>query len=215
MLEIVHPTIERYLERLPRHGDPILRQMEAQAAREDFPIVGPQVGRLLMTLALAINARRVFEMGSGFGYSGLWFAKALPDGGCVTLTDTSAARSKQAQDYFDQAREGDKAQCLVGDAIELVQQATGPFDIIFLDADKARYPLAFKAALPKLRPGGLLIADNVLWFGQVTEPNPDSDTQGILEFTRLIYTTPMLSSSILPLRDGVSISLKRNPHPSH
>jgi len=209
MLEIVHPAIVQYLERLPAHQDPVLRRMEAQAEREDFPIVGPLVGRLLMILAGAIGARRIFEMGSGFGYSGLWCAKALPNGGRVTLTDTSAVRCQQAQAYFEQAGQADKVECLVGDAVQLLQQTAGPFDLIFLDADKARYPVAFQAALPKLRPGGLFVADNALWAGRVVEPNPDADTKGIIEFTRLIMTNPEVSSSILPLRDGVSISVKR------
>ena len=207
-LDIVHPNIVRYLERLPKLDEPILREMELRADREEFPIVGPQVGGLLMLLARSIGAQRVFEMGSGFGYSGLWFAKALPIGGRITLTDTSAARSKQALAYFEKARQADKVECLTGDAIELIQKAAGPFDVIFLDADKARYPLAFKVALPKLRPGGLFIADNVLWFGKVTEQRPDADTQGILAFTKALFATPGVLSTVLPLRDGVSISLK-------
>ena len=89
-LDILHPKISEYLRRLPKHRDPVLEKMERQAAREDFPMIGPQVGQLLMVLTRAMGARRVFEMGSGFGYSGAWFAKALPDGGLVTFTDTSA-----------------------------------------------------------------------------------------------------------------------------
>ena len=207
-LDIVHPSIARYLERLPKSEDPILREMERKAERESFPIVGPQVGGLLRMLARAIGARRVFEMGSGFGYSGLWFAKALPAGGRITLTDTSATRLKQARAYFERAGQADKVECLTGDAIELIQQAPGPFDVIFLDADKARYPLAWKVALPTLRPGGFFIADNVLWSGRVIGQHPDAETQGILAFTRLIHLTPDVASCILPLRDGVSVSLK-------
>ena len=182
--------------------------MEARADRADFPIVGPLVGRLLWILARAIGARRVFEMGSGFGYSGLWFARALPRGGRVTLTDTSPERSRQARRYFQRARQADKMVFLVGDAMELVSQADGLFDLIFLDADKARYPLALRAALPKLRRGGVFIADNVLWFGRVLNRRPNAETSGILEFTRLIQTDQRLATSILPIRDGVSVSLK-------
>jgi len=182
--------------------------MEAKAKRENFPIVGPQVGPLLMILERAVGARRIFEMGSGFGYSGLWFAKALPKGGLVTLTEYSAARSRAARAYCQQAGQRHKVRCLEGDGIELIQQERGPFDVIYLDADKKDYPLALKAALPKLRIGGLFIADNVLWSGKVLDQHPDENTKGILEFTRLIYSTPDLLSSIIPLRDGVSVSLK-------
>ena len=207
-MEILHPKIDAYLQGLPPHDDPVLRKMEAQADQEDFPIVGSQVGPLLMLLARAIGARRVFEMGSGYGYSGLWFAKAMPKDGRVTLTDYSDTRCKEAEAYVNEAGHGSTVRCLVGDGIELIKRERGPFDVIFLDADKKDYPLALKTGLPKLRPGGLFIADNVLWFGQVLDPHPDEDTRGILEFTRLIYRTPGLSSSIIPLRDGVSVSLK-------
>ena len=208
MIELLHPKIEQYLAKLAAHDDSVLRAMEAKAAREEFPIIGPQVGRLLLLLTRAVGAKRIFEMGSGFGYSALWFAKGLPANGRVTLTDTSATRAREARRYFTHAKQARKMVQLVGDAIELIRSQPGPFDIIFLDADKARYPLALRAAWPKLRSGGLLIADNVLWFGQVLERHPDADTQGILEFTRLIHTTPGMCSSVLPSRDGVSISLK-------
>ncbi len=208
MLELLRPEIARYLARLPSHDDPVLRRMERQAAREEFPIVGPKVGQVLMLLARAIGAKRIFEMGSGFGYSGLWFAKALPKDGRITFTDISAQRSRQARHYMAQAHQQRKVTYLVGDAIALIRRARGPFDVIFLDADKARYPLAFKAAWPKLRRGGLFIADNLHWSGLVAKPRPDVETRGILAMTRLLYTTPGLISSILPLRDGVSVTLK-------
>ena len=207
-MEILHPRIEAYLATRAPHGDPILSEMEGRAEREEFPIVGPQVGRLLMLLARAIRARRIFEVGSGFGYSALWFAKALPRGGRVTLTEYSADHSRAARDYLSRAGQGPKARCLVGDGLELLRRARESFDLIFLDADKRQYPAAFRAGLPKLRAGGLFVADNLLWFGGVLDPRPDADTRGILEFTRLIHQTPGLLSRIVPLRDGVSVSLK-------
>ena len=173
--------------------------------------MGPLVGRLLATFARAIHAKRVFEMGSGYGYSGLWFAEALPDDGKVMMTDLSKTNAQEAKDYFVRARQDKKFEFLVGDAVELIDKVPGPFDIVFIDMDKARYPFGFHKALPKLRDGGLLMADNVLWFGHVLDKNPDEDTKGILEFTRLISRTPSLSTTIIPLRDGVSVSLKENP----
>lgn len=207
-MDIVHPAIEAYLATLAPPSVPVLREMEARAEQEDFPIVGPLVGRLLAVLAKAIGARRVFEMGSGFGYSGLWFASSLPEAGTVILTDTSKTRAKQAQDYFARAGQSRKLEFRIGDAIDLIQDDTGPFDIVFLDLDKQRYPLAFRTALPKLRVGGLLIADNVLWFGSVVTEDPDPDVVGIKQFGRLLYDTPTIASTVIPLRDGVSVSLK-------
>ena len=208
MLTLLPRNIEAYLAKRASHKDTVLRKMEQKADREGFPIVGPQVGQMLLLMARSINATRIFEMGSGFGYSALWFAKALPASGCVTLTETASTRSLEAEAFFRKARKKSNAQFLIGDAIELIAKEQGQFDVIFLDADKARYPLAFKVALPKLRRGGLFIADNVLWSGQVAEPSPDADARGILEFTDLIFGTRGITSSIIPLRDGVSISLK-------
>ncbi|HEX9780566.1 MAG TPA: O-methyltransferase [bacterium] len=212
MLTLVEAAVEAYLAGRAAHDDPVLTAMERQAAEEDFPIVGPQVGRLLMVLAGALGARRVAELGSGFGYSALWFAKALPDDGQVWLTDTSAARLKQAAGYARRAGSAGKIRMRRGDALALIRRMEGPFDIIFLDADKARYAEALEAALPKLRPGGLFIADNVLWSGKVASPDPnDDDTRGILAFTDRLLAHPHLKTAIVPVRDGVSISLNLQP----
>lgn len=205
---IIYPAIERYLHEATPASPPVLRKLEARAAKEVFPVVGPLVGRLLALLAGAIQARTVFELGSGFGYSALWFASALPSDGRVVLTDTSAAHLKQAQGYFEEAGETSKAEFQRGDALELVRAYPGPCDIIFIDMDKARYPAALAAALPKLRSGGLLIADNVLWSGRVAQPRPDADTAGLQEFTRALYAARELATTMLPLRDGVAVSLK-------
>ncbi len=208
MIDIVHPAIEDYLTSLAPPSDPVLREIEARAKKEDFPIVGPLVGRLLAVLAKAINARVVFEMGSGYGYSGLWFAHALPKQGKIILTDTSHARAKQAQAYFAKANQASKLDVRVGDAVELIEQASGPFDVVFIDIEKERYPLAFQKALPKLRVGGLLIADNVLWFGSVVTDSTEPDVVAIKQFGRLLYETPTTLSTVIPLRDGVSVSIK-------
>lgn len=208
MIDIIHPAIEEYLEKLAPQSSPVFREMEERAAREDFPIVGPLVGRLLAVLARAINARTVFEMGSGFGYSGLWLASAVPDEGKVVLTDTSPSYAQEAKAYFTKAHQAHKLEFLIGDAVELLDRVPGTIDLVFIDMDKTRYPLALHKALPKLRVGGLLAADNVLWFGSVVTNDPDPDVVAIKQFGRLLYETPNLWSTVLPLRDGVSISVK-------
>ena len=205
---ILQPEIETYLSRYTRRPYPIFQEMEMQAERENFPIVGPLVGPLLSLLAKTVNAKSIFEMGSGYGYSGLWFASALPEDGKVIMTDGSKRYAEETKSYFKKAGQEKKYEFKMGDAVELIDEVPGPFDIIFIDMDKARYPVGFQKALPKLRKGGLLMADNVLWFGHVLDKTPDEDTRGILEFTRLIYETPSLRSAIIPLRDGVSVSLK-------
>lgn len=208
-MDIVHPEIERYLGELFPSTDPILKEMERQAERERFPIVGPLVGRLLALMARTIGARRVFEFGSGFGYSAYWFLQGMDGQGTVILTDDDAANATRARDYFKRAGLSDRVEIHIGDAFEIIDTRPGPFDVVLVDCEKARYPSACEKALPKLRPGGLLIGDNLLWSGRVVERSEEPSTIGIQQFTRLITTDARLMTTILPIRDGVSLSLKR------
>jgi predicted O-methyltransferase YrrM len=208
-MDIVNSDIERYLADLFPSTDPILKEMEQLAEREEFPIVGPLVGRLLALMARTIAARRVFEFGSGFGYSAYWFLQGMDGRGTVVMTDDEEENAKRARDYFKKAKLTDRVEIHVGDAFEIVDTQPGPFDIVLVDCEKARYPLAFDKALPKLRPGGLLIGDNILWSGRVLARSEEPSTLGIQQFTRLITTDARLTTTILPLRDGVSMSMKQ------
>lgn len=208
-MDIVHPEIERYLAELFPSADPILKEMERLADRERFPIVGPLVGRLLALMARTIGAQNVFEFGSGFGYSAYWFLQGMNGQGTVIMTDDEEANAKRAREYFAQAKLTDRVRIHVGDAFGIVDTQPGPFDIVLVDCEKARYPSAFEKALPKLRPGGLLIGDNILWSGRVLARSEEPSTIGIQRFTRLITTDARLMTTILPIRDGVSISMKR------
>jgi predicted O-methyltransferase YrrM len=205
---ITSPDIDRYLaEMVPTH-DAVLREMEAEAARTDFPIVGPLVGRLLHLLARAIGARRVFEMGSGFGYSTFWFAHAVGDGGEVFHTDRSEERSRRAFRYLARAGLDGPVRFHTGEAIDILRHTEGMFDVIFLDQDKEPYPAGLRAARARVRPGGLILADNVLWHGQPAGDDDDPATRAIREYNRTAFSAPDLESAIVPLRDGVGIHLK-------
>ena len=205
---VVSPKIDRYLEGLLAEKDPVLREMEKLGRSRDFPIVGPQVGRVLYILAKLTGAKRVFEMGSGFGYSAYWFAKAMPAGGRVYQTEGSEQNSRQAQDFFRQGGLSKKTEFLVGDALQLIDRVKGPLDIVFIDMDKENYPAAFKKAKKRIRKGGLILADNTLWFGKVLEGPCDPQTKGILEFTRLLFNDPDFFATILPIRDGVAVGYR-------
>ncbi len=208
-MDMLNPDIETYLTDLFPSEDAIVKEMERRAEKEHFPIVGPLVGRLLAQMARMIGARRVFEFGSGFGYSAHWFLNGMGDDGVVVLTDDEEANARLAADHFKRAGLSRRVRIEVGDAVEIIDRQRGAFDICFIDCEKARYPLAYEKALPKLRTGGLLIADNVLWSGRVIRRSEEPSTLGIQRFTHLITTNPSLMTTILPLRDGVSISLKR------
>lgn len=207
-MDIVHRDIERYLHGLLPERDPVLRKMERLAEEQEFPAVGPLVGRFLAQLAQMTGARRVLELGSGFGYSAYWWLTGMGDEGEVVLTDGSKAYATLATQFFDEAGWGRRIRFEVGDALATVERLRGPFDIIFIDIDKRQYPDAFRTALPKLKPGGLLVADNVLWFGSVATKDTSPETEAIREFTRLLYGTPGLWTTIVPLRDGVSVTVK-------
>ncbi len=207
-MEILQPKIEKHLYDILPQRDQVLQEMEEFGKVRDFPIVGPLVGRLLCQLTLLTKAKRILEMGSGYGYSAYWFARAIKRGGRVICTEGDPQNKRRALNYFERGGIDDKIEFLVGNALNIIDELKGKFDIIFIDINKSQYPQAFRKALPRLRKGGLLIADNIIWSGRIVEPNPDDSTQGILEFTKLLYTSKQLFTTIIPLRDGVSVSIK-------
>jgi predicted O-methyltransferase YrrM len=209
-VDIVHPDIDRYLKDLACPVDPILREMEVLAAERSFPIVGPQVGRLLYVIALSISARRVIELGSGFGYSAYWFAKAVGPRGLVVLSEASPERADEAAQFLRRAGFADRIRIEVGDALTIADRIGGEFDIVFNDVDKELYPEVFSRASSLLRPGGLLICDNMLWFGTVLEERPaQASTLGVQRLTRLLFDSAEFETALIPIRDGVSVSVRR------
>ena len=207
---ITVPVVEDYLYSLLPARDEVLTEIEAQAAKRDIPIVGPAVGRILYQLALMIGAKTIFELGSAIGYSTIWWARAVGEAGRVIYTDGDRKKAEEARRYFDRAGVSGKITLKTGDALELLSEEKQQFDIIFNDVDKEDYPRVFKLVLPRLRKGGLFVTDNVLWSGKVTQKNPsEASTKAILEFNRLLYGSPDLFTTILPIRDGVSVAVKK------
>jgi caffeoyl-CoA O-methyltransferase len=205
---ITNPRINDYLLKVQRDRHPILRPMEAYAERHGFPIIGPLVGRVLYQLARAIRARRVFELGSGYGYTAVWFALAVGPRGRVVMTEGDPKNSERAMRYLKSARLAGRVTPLVGDAIGHLERERGTFDVILNDIDKWQYPEVLPVARKKLRKGGLLITDNMLWSGRVLRKRGDRNTRGIQELTRLLYRAPDFYTTLLPIRDGVTVSIK-------
>lgn len=208
---ITNPAVEEYLYRLIPERDPVLSEMEQIASERRIPIVGPLVGRLLHQIAEMIGAKNVFEMGSAIGYSTIWWARALSDGGRVIYTDGDRNNADQARRFFERAGVLDRIDVRVGDAMEILSESKAEYDIIFNDVDKEDYPRVFRVAVPRLRKGGLLISDNTLWHGDVADPEFDNDerTRAIREFNRLMYESKDLLTTILPLRDGIAVARKQ------
>lgn len=208
-MNLIAPELDRYILDLLPPRDPVIAEMEVYAAEHDVPIVGPAVGTLLETLARSISAERVFEMGSAIGYSTAFFARAVGRGGQVVYTDGSAEKAEQARGYLSRM-EGDvldRVQIRVGDAAALLDATTGYYDVIFIDVDKDGYPRCLQSAAPRVRRGGYLVADNVLWSGKVVDPAvQDAATEGIRQFNKRLFALQEFRTVIVPLRDGVAIA---------
>lgn len=206
---ITNPGVERYLYGTLPERDAVLQEMEEDAAQRKVPIVGPAVARLLYLLAKSIGAKRIFEMGSAIGYSTIWLARAVGEGGNVIYTDGDPKNAERARRNFERAGVASRITVKVGDALEILsEQNKEPFDIIFNDVDKEAYPRVFRLAPPRVRRGGLFITDNVLWNGRVADPKPDATTKIIMDFNRLVMNSPEFFTTILPIRDGVAVAWK-------
>ena len=208
---ITSADVEKYIYDLLPGRDEVLSEMEELAKKDDIPIVGPAVGRFFYQLAKLTGARSIFELGSAIGYSTIWWAKAVEPNGKVIYTDTDPKNAEKASGYFRRAGVQNCVQVEVGDALEVLQRESGPFDIIFNDVDKRLYPRVFPLALSKLRRGGIFVTDNVLWSGRVVKATSEQDdaTRAIAEFNRMLYATTELWTTILPLRDGIAICWKK------
>ena len=205
---ILNSKVEEYLAGLLPKRDAVISEMELYAKRHDVPIIGPAVARSIFLLAQIAGAKRIFEMGSAIGYSTIWLARAAGPEAEVYYTDGDSANAARARGYFKRAGVEHQIQIMTGDAVNLIDQLPGEFDLIFIDVDKHQYPEALRKAVPRLRSGGLLITDNVLWSGKVTAKAKDPQTRAIQQFNELIYSSHELFPVIIPLRDGVAVCRK-------
>jgi len=208
-MEIIGKRISKYLHSLLPQRPAVFLELEQRATRENFPAIGPQVGALLELLARTINARQVIDLGSGYGYSGLWLARGMAPDGKIILTDNCEENKTEAQRHFTRLGLEKILDFRVGNAVEIFTQEKGPFDLIFNDVDKEDYPKIMELAYERLRSGGLLVTDNTLWDGKVTKRRPDDTTRAIIEFNRRLGEHDGFLTVQIPLRDGVAVSVKK------
>jgi predicted O-methyltransferase YrrM len=209
-IEIIDSGASDYLNSLARGKDPaidrVLTRLEAEAEASEFPIIGPAAGRYCYFMSRVIGARNIFELGSGFGYSTIWFARALRDqgGGKVHHTVWDKDLSRRARANLKEAGLDDLVEFHCAEAVATLGKTPGPFDLIFNDIDKEGYPDALAVAKSKLRPGGIFITDNVLWHGRAFDPsNEEETTLAIRRFTKMISEDPDFVSTVVPIRDGL------------
>lgn len=209
MPNILSQRVEEYMNGLLPKRDAVLTEMERYAKKHDVPIIGPACGRLLSLLAQISGAKRIFEMGSAIGYSAIWFALGAGQAAEIYCTDSDQENARRAQEHFEHAQLASRIRFLLGDAIDLIDTVSGEMDLILIDVNKTQYPAALKKAVPRLRRGGLLVTDNVLWSGKVASRAKDANTASIQQFNKAVYATAELFPVILPLRDGVAVCRKQ------
>jgi predicted O-methyltransferase YrrM len=207
-MDILDPKINDYLDQTLAVEHPVLREMGEYGSARGFPIIGAQSGRLLHLLARALNAKHVLELGSGYGYSAMWFALAMGEGGRVVMTEGAQENIDRAKEYFARAGLLDRIETHVGDALEIARGLNGLFDVVLCDINKDEYPAALPVVRERLRVGGFFICDNMLWSGRVATDNDEASTRGIRELTRQLMAARDFVTTIVPVRDGVSISLR-------
>jgi caffeoyl-CoA O-methyltransferase len=217
---ILRPEQERYLERLLPPREPLLREMEEQAARGEVPISDPETGRLLSILARAAaanGARLILEIGTAIGYGTLCLARGAPQARVVSI-DPDPQRLAAARAYLERAGVAERVELLEGAALDLLPRLEGPFDLVYVDAVKTEYRRYLDLVLPRLRVGGLVVIDNLLWGGKVAEPPPeeavtgeDPSTAALRAFNGYLMMHPQLEAVVLPLGDGVGLATKLRP----
>jgi predicted O-methyltransferase YrrM len=210
MPEILDAQLSHYLDSLVPERHPELREMERYAAEHDFPIVGPACAHVCYQITRMIGARRVFELGSGYGYSTAFFARGVKEngGGEVHHVVWDDALSQKARGHLSALGLDSVVQYHVAEAVATLRETPGPFDLIFNDITKKDYPASLPVIADKLRPGGVLIVDNMLWNRRIFDEREQSDdAKGVREMTRLLLQTGWISS-VVPIRDGLMVALK-------
>jgi|SRR5687767_6722222 len=215
MSNITSPPILEYLAGLRADPHERLALIDREGRAEGLPLVYPDTGALLHTLARGCGATRILEIGTCIGYSTLWMATALPAHGSLITMEYDSTRAARARDHFAAAGYADRISVIVGDAMRFLHKVAGPFDLIFQDSDKQLYEPMLDRLVELLRPGGLLVADNILWNGEVIpgyvreKKYSDEDTAAIIGFSKRIAADLQLYTSFLQVGDGVSVSVKR------
>jgi caffeoyl-CoA O-methyltransferase len=203
--------VRDYLNTLVPPRPPELAAMEEYAQEANFPIIGPAAGQFCYVIARLAGARKVFEMGSGYGYSTAWFARAVREngGGTVHHVVWDEELSARARRHLSRLGYSDFVRYHVGEAVETLRHMDDSFDVIFNDIDKQAYPASLPVVAEKLQPGGVLIIDNMLWSGRIFDADDSSPaTEGVRQFTRDIVSDPAWIVSLVPIRDGLIVALR-------
>jgi caffeoyl-CoA O-methyltransferase len=217
MSQVLDSTVEAFLEAANPAQSPVLEEMTDYGRDQNFPVVGPDVGQLLRVVARLADASRVFEFGSGFGYSGAWFLGALPEDGELVLTDYDPENLETAESFLSRLDSDATVHYEPGDAMATFQSYDGPFDVVLVDHEKSMYVDAFEDLRGDLAPGGVVVADNMM-AGPV-EPEAvtaalrgaapaDDHTEGVARYIEHVRDDPDFETVFVPLGEGIAVSVK-------
>jgi predicted O-methyltransferase YrrM len=215
MPQFVHESVADYLAGLGPPEDQLLSEIRARSKADGVPAISPDTGRLLLVLAMSVGPRRILEIGTGYGCSGIQLARALAPDGMLFTIERDPARAAAARRYFERAGLASRVSLMVGEATRLVHKVAGPFDLVLQDGSKDQYEIVLDRIVSLLRPRGVLVSDNILWQGGVipgfrAEPAyPAGSTAIIARYSRRLAEDPRLATTILPVGDGVAVSIKR------
>jgi predicted O-methyltransferase YrrM len=219
MANPIPDAIEQYATVVGPDGDDVLAEMDDYAEREGFPTVGPAVGGWLELLARMVDTERVFEFGSGYGYSAYWFCRALDGDGEIVLTEVDEDELDMAREYLDRGDFAATAHFELGDAIETIEEYDGPFDVVLIDNEKDRYREAFESVREKVAPGGVVLADNAVAGGTIVmedvqrllegeDVDTDGMSRGIADYIEGVRDDPEFRTTLLPVGEGVAVSYR-------
>jgi predicted O-methyltransferase YrrM len=218
MTEILSAAVDRFVRAVGPEPTDLQDEMDEHAAKAEFPHVGPAVGGWLFLLARLVDATRVFEFGSGYGYSASWWARALPEDGQVVLTDVDEAELDLAREYAQRGGFTQQATFEHGDAMATIERYDGPFDAVLIDHQKHSYEAAFEAVRDKLAPGGVIVADNAMTAGVVdfetllaamegeSIEGATEHTRGVAAYLRTVQEDPAFETALLPVGEGIAVS---------
>jgi predicted O-methyltransferase YrrM len=216
MPPFVHEAVAAYLASLHAPEDALLSEVRARSEADGVPAISPDSAWLLHGLAASAAPRRILEIGTGYGCSGIQLARALGPGGMLFTIERNPARAAAARQHFEQAGLASRVSVMVGEATRLVHKVAGPFDLVIQDGSKDQYEAVFDRLVDLLRPRGILVSDNILWQGDVVpgfRPEPAHSPEStviIARYSRRLASDPRLTTVFLPIGDGVAVSVKHD-----
>jgi len=215
MPPFVHEAVAKYLTALNAPEDPLLSEVRARSRADGVPAISPETGWLLHVLATSIAPRRILEIGTGYGCSGIRLARALAPEGMLFTVERDPARAATARQHFERAGLGSAVSVMVGESARLVHKVSGPFDLIVQDGSKDQYEIVLDRLVSLLRAGGVFVTDNILWQGDVipgfcAEPAHSAESTAIvMRYSQRLAADARLATAFLPVGDGIAVSVKR------